>query len=164
MKIVILGCGRVGATLATLMVKDGHEVTIIDQNSEAFMRLGQEYKNKIKTVVGDGIDEDVLRRAGLDQADAFAAVTNGDNRNIMATQIAKLRFNVQRAICRIYDPIRVETYKSLGLESVSPTIVGAKLFRDALLRPTEDGQAPSMTAGQGHAPGRAPSVAGQTRP
>jgi trk system potassium uptake protein len=148
MKIVILGCGRVGATLATLMVKDGHEVTIIDQNSEAFMRLGQEYKNKIKTVVGDGIDEDVLRRAGLDQADAFA----------------KLRFNVQRAICRIYDPIRVETYKSLGLESVSPTIVGAKLFRDALLRPTEDGQAPSMTAGQGHAPGRAPSVAGQTRP
>lgn len=138
MKIVILGCGRVGAALALMMANEHHDVTIIDQNSEAFARLGQEYKVRgltITTEVGDGIDEDVLRRAGADTADAFAAVTNGDNRNIMAAQIAKFTLNVPKVICRIYDPIRQETYAHLGLESICPTIVGAQMLRDALVAP-----------------------------
>ncbi|MBF6590267.1 MAG: TrkA family potassium uptake protein [Ktedonobacterales bacterium] len=134
MKIVILGCGRVGATLATLMSAEGHEITIIDQNNDAFSRLGKEFQGE--TVIGDGTDEDILRRAGLEDAGAFAAVTNGDNRNIMAAQVAKHIFGVRKVICRIYDPIRQETYNTLGLESISPTIVGAKLMRDALTNPS----------------------------
>lgn len=135
MKIVILGCGRVGAALARLMNRAQHDVTVIDMNSEAFSRLGQDFTGR--TFVGDGTDEDVLRRAGLESADAFAAVTNGDNRNIMAAQIAKHIFGVQKVICRIYDPIRQETYNALGLESISPTIIGAKLMRDALTSSSE---------------------------
>jgi len=134
MKFVILGCGRVGATLAQMLSNEGHSVTIIDSNSDAFNRLNPEFP-RANTVLGDGTDEDVLRRAGLEKADAFVAATNGDNRNIRAAQIARHRFAVKRVMCRIYDPIRQETYNSLGLESISPTIVGAKLFRDALLNP-----------------------------
>ncbi len=136
MKIVIVGCGRVGANLAILMARDpkqANEVVIIDQNSDAFERLGQDPKGRITTVIGDGIDEDVLRRSGLDGADAFVAVTAGDNRNIMAAQIAKYTFRVPKVICRIYDPIRQATYKQLGLDSISPTVLQAKLLRDALL-------------------------------
>jgi trk system potassium uptake protein len=136
MKIVIVGCGRVGANLAILMARDpkqANEVTIIDQNSDAFERLGQDPKGRIKTVIGDGIDEDVLRRAGLAGADAFVAVTAGDNRNIMAAQIAKHTFHVPKVLCRIYDPIRQATYKQLGLDSISPTVLQAKLLRDALM-------------------------------
>lgn len=130
MKVVIVGCGRVGATLAQMMAHDGHEVTIVDQVSASFSRLGTEFSGE--NVLGDGTDEDVLRRAGIESADAFVAVTNGDNRNIMAAQVAKHIFNVERVICRIYDPIRQETYTKLGLESVSPTIIGAELIRRAL--------------------------------
>src|SRR5579862_1276210 len=121
--IIILGCGRVGASLATMLRKDGHRVSIIDSNPDSFARLGPEYDGE--TVIGDGTDEDILRRAGLHDADAFAAVTNGDNRNIMAAQIAKYIFEVPKVMCRIYDPMRQETYNALGLESISPTIVGA---------------------------------------
>lgn len=131
MRLLILGCGRVGATLANIMIKDGHEVTVIDLNSEAFERLGSNFGGV--TVVGDGTDEDVLMRAGIEDADAFAAVTNGDNRNILAAQIAKHIFGRQKVICRIYDPIRQETYNALGLESISPTVVGAKLIKTALI-------------------------------
>ena len=134
MRVVILGCGRVGAALAQMLFVEGHHVTVIDQMSDAFNRLSAEFPRS-NTVLGDGTDEDVLRRAGLESADAFVAATNGDNRNILAAQIAQHRFNVRRVMCRIYDPIRQETYNSLGLESISPTIVGAKLFRDALLNP-----------------------------
>ncbi len=134
MKFVILGCGRVGSTLAQMLLAEGHHVMIIDSNSDAFNRLRADFP-RANTVLGDGTDEDVLRRAGLDKADAFVAATNGDNRNILAAQIAQHRFTVKRVMCRIYDPIRQETYNSLGLESISPTIVGAKLFRDALLNP-----------------------------
>lgn len=131
MRLLIVGCGRVGATLANLMDKDGHEVTVIDQNNDAFDRLSADFHGL--TLLGDGTDEDVLIRAGIEDAKAFAAVTNGDNRNILAAQIAKYVFGVERVICRIYDPIRQETYNALGLESISPTIVGAKLLKTALL-------------------------------
>jgi trk system potassium uptake protein TrkA len=133
MNIVILGCGRVGATLATWLVKEGHDVTIIDRDPTAFARLGHDFVKKGKTITGDGIDEDTLIRAGIREAHGFAAVTNGDNRNIMAAQIAQHRFNVPNVICRIYDRERQETYNGLGLKSISPTIIGARFLKDALL-------------------------------
>jgi len=128
--IVILGCGRVGSTLATMLDRAGHTVSIIDFSSEAFRRLEPDFSGT--TIVGNGVDEEILIRAGIKEADAFAAVTNGDNRNIMSSQIAKEIFNVKKVVCRIYDPIRESTYHELGLETISPTIIGAQLIFEAL--------------------------------
>ena len=130
MKLVILGCGRVGSTLATTMDSNGHDVTVIDRNSEAFRRLGDAFKGK--TLVGEGVDEDVLRRAGIEQADAFCATTEGDNRNIMASQVVRTMFSVPKVITRIYDPIREQSYRELGLQTVCPTVMGANAIRDML--------------------------------
>jgi trk system potassium uptake protein TrkA len=129
-KVVIMGCGRVGATLAGMLVEDGHEVTILDTRADSFRRLPPGFNGKRH--IGNGIDQDVLARIGVRDADAFIAVTQGDNRNVMATQMAKHIFGVKRALCRIYDPIREEMYQDLGLETISPTIVGATLLRDRL--------------------------------
>ena len=126
MYVVIMGCGRVGARLAKLLVNAGHEVAVLDTNSAAFDRLGSEFAGT--TVVGSGTDMETLRNVGIERADAFAAVTQGDNRNIMASQIAKHVFNVPRVVTRIYDPIRTDTFKALGLDAVSPTVIGAKVF------------------------------------
>jgi len=123
-KIVILGCGRVGALLATMLDREGHTVSVIDQSNAAFQRLPGEFQGS--EFVGNGVDEDVLLRAGIKEADAFIAVTNGDNRNIMASQMAHDIFNVKKVVCRIYDPIRDETYRELGLETFCPTIIGAQ--------------------------------------
>lgn len=131
MKIVILGCGRVGSTLATMLDQSGHEVSIIDYSSEAFQRLSPDFRGE--TIPGNGVDEEVLIRAGIKEADAFAAATNGDNRNIMASQIAKEIFNVKKVMCRIYDPIREETYRDLGMETICPTKVGAQMFFDDIV-------------------------------
>jgi len=131
MKIVILGCGRVGSTLATMLDQSGHEVSVIDYSSEAFQRLSPDFKGE--TIPGNGVDEEVLIRAGIKEADAFAAVTNGDNRNIMASQIAKEIYNVKKVMCRIYDPIREETFRELGMETICPTKVGAQMFFDELV-------------------------------
>ena len=130
MRLLILGCGRVGATLANIMNKDGHEVTVIDLNSDAFERLGSDFEGT--TIVGDGMDEDVLIRAGIEDAQAFAAVTNGDNRNIMASQIAREIFKVKKVVCRIYDPIREETYREMGMETFCPTKLGAQMLFNAI--------------------------------
>ena len=130
MKIVILGCGRVGATLATMLDRAGHKVSIIDYSNEAFRRLDPKFGGE--TLIGNGVDEEILVRAGIKDADAFAAVTNGDNRNIMASQIAREIFNVKKVVCRIYDPIRQSTYNELGLDTISPTIVGAQMMFEAL--------------------------------
>ena len=131
MKIVILGCGRVGSTFATMLDQAGHEVSVIDLSSEAFQRLSPDFRGE--TIPGNGVDEEVLIRAGIKEADAFVAVTNGDNQNIMSSQIAKEIFKVKKVVCRIYDPIREETYHELGLETISPTKVGAQMFFDALV-------------------------------
>ncbi len=136
MKIVILGCGRVGSTLAMMMDRAGHKVSVVDVSSDSFQRLPPQFSGE--TFVGNGVDEDVLIRAGIRDADAFAAVTNGDNRNIMASQIAKELFQVKKVVCRIYDPIREETYHELGLQTISPTIVGAQLMFDAILGKKQD--------------------------
>ncbi len=119
MNWVILGCGRVGSRLAGMLDSMGHHVSVIDKSPDAFKRLPDTYKGK--EVVGVGFDEDVLKRAGIEQADVFAAVTNGDNTNIMASQVAKEIFQVPRVLARIYDPIRENTYHMLGLETICPT-------------------------------------------
>lgn len=124
MHVVIVGCGRVGSTLATMLDRGGHSVAVVDQNSHAFSRLPEEFHGQ--AVVGTGIDEDVLRRAGIEHADAFAAVMTADNRNIMAAQVAKHVFHVGKVVCRIYDPLREETYRDLGLETICPTTIGAQ--------------------------------------
>jgi trk system potassium uptake protein TrkA len=128
--IVILGCGRVGAMLASMLDRAEHKVSVIDYSNESFRRLDPDFKGQ--TVIGNGVDEEVLIRAGIKDADAFAAVTNGDNRNIMASQIAREIFHVKKVVCRIYDPIRQSTYNELGLETVCPTIVGAQMLFQAL--------------------------------
>ncbi|MBI2287688.1 MAG: TrkA family potassium uptake protein [Chloroflexi bacterium] len=130
MRVVIMGCGRVGARLAGLLDTDGHSVTILDVNSYSFRRLSADFKGT--ALVGNGIDEEVLKKAGLEGADVFFALTQGDNRNIMAAQIAKHIFNVPRVICRIYDPLREELYRTLGLETISPTVVFAAMLKEKL--------------------------------
>ena len=124
MNVVIMGCGRVGAALAKLLDDEGHHVTILDVDSYAFRRLPAGFRGT--ALVGNGTDHEVLVRAGIAEADVFVAATQGDNRNVMAAQIAKHIFGVKRAVSRIYDPIREEMYRQLGLETFSPTIVGAR--------------------------------------
>ncbi len=119
MKVVIVGCGRVGARVAMLLDHAGHDVSVVDTESRAFRRLAASFSGN--TVIGTGIDEDILRAAGIENADAFVAVTNGDNRNIMAAQVARHIFNVETVVCRIYDPVREDAYRRLGLVTVCPT-------------------------------------------
>ena len=130
MKVVIMGCGRVGAWLARLLDVDGHSVTVLDTDPYSFRRLPPDFNGT--ALVGNGIDEEALKRAGIEEADAFVAVTQGDNRNIMAAQIAKHVFNVPKVMCRIYDPLRQELYSTLGLEAISPTTVFAEMLREKL--------------------------------
>ncbi len=130
MLVLILGCGRVGARLANALDAEGHDVRVIDSNAEAFRRLAPDFHGM--TIVGQGIDDDVLRGAGIETADVFAAVTNDDNTNIMASQIAKVIHRVPKVITRIYDPSREETYHTLGLETVCPTELGAHLIEEML--------------------------------
>ncbi len=131
MRVLIVGCGRVGSALAKLLDADGHEVVVIDESPEAFKRLGQKFRGHM--VVGTGIDYEVLKNAGAEHADGFVAVTNGDNRNIMAALIAQRMFKIKRIVARIYDPPRGQMYRQLGVDTVCPTTVGAKLIRDRLL-------------------------------
>jgi trk system potassium uptake protein TrkA len=130
MRVVIMGCGRTGAYLAQRLVAEGHQVTVVDKDSGSFARLGADFPGDL--VVGTGIDEDVLRRAGIEQADAFIAVTNWDNTNAMAAQVAREIFGVPRVVCRIYDPLREEIYRELGLETICPTIWSAQQIMESL--------------------------------
>ncbi|MFC1873479.1 potassium channel family protein [Chloroflexota bacterium] len=131
MKIVIMGCGRVGAHLAILLDREKHQVTVVDNDAHSFRRLSVEFSGA--TLLGNGLDQDVLKKTELEKADAFIAVTQGDNRNIMAAQMAKHIFNVRRVLCRIYDPLRRDLYSTLGIEAVSPTIVFAQILKERLL-------------------------------
>ena len=130
MNVVIMGCGRVGAQLATLLDAEGHLVTVLDTDAYSFRRLPPTFNGT--ALLGDGTDEEALRKAGTEEADAFIAVTQGDNRNVMAAQIAKHIFNVPRVICRIYDPLRRELYSTLGLEAFSPTTIFAQMLKEKL--------------------------------
>lgn len=130
MKVVIMGCGRVGSSLAARLSEEGNDVTVLDVRPDAFRRLPSNFKGKKH--IGNGIDQDVLARIGVGEADAFIAVTQGDNRNVLATQVAKHIFGVPRTLCRIYDPIREEMYRELGLETISPTVMGANVLHGLL--------------------------------
>jgi trk system potassium uptake protein len=131
MRIVLMGCGRVGSRLASMLDSEGHEVTVIDTNGRAFRRLPQSFKGT--TVLGTGIDEDVLIRGGIENADVFVATTEGDNRNIMAAQVAQKVFNVPTVIARMYDVGRSEVFEKLGVKTYCPTLAGARLLHEMIL-------------------------------
>jgi trk system potassium uptake protein TrkA len=131
MKVVIMGCGRVGARVASILDHNGHDVTVIDVDPAAFRRLSAEFSGD--TIIGTGIDEDVLRSADIEHTDAFVAVTNGDNRNIMAVQVARMIFDVPEVIARIYDPVREDTYRRLGVTTVCPTTTISALIMDYIV-------------------------------
>src|SRR5258706_16255701 len=128
MYVIIVGCGRVGSTLARLMHSEGNHVTIIDTLSESFRRLGAKYKGQ--RIIGNGTDEDVLKRAGIERCDVFVAVTQGDNRNIMASQIAREIYGVERVINRINDPVRAEIYRQKGIITICGTTILSGLILD----------------------------------
>jgi trk system potassium uptake protein TrkA len=137
LRLLIVGCGRVGSQIASDMDRAGHEVVIVDRDPNAFSRastrgvLTRDFKGE--QVVGNGTDVDVLRRAGAEHADGFVAVTEGDNRNIMASQIAKNVFKVPHVVARIYDPERADAYEKLGMHTICPTLEGARRIQDVLL-------------------------------
>ena len=130
MKAIIMGCGRVGSRLATLLDGNGHTVTILDINTNSFRRLPPTFGGT--ALAGNGTDTETLRKAGIEKADAFVAVTQGDNRNVMAAQIARHLFNVPKVICRFYDPLRQELYQNLGVETISPTIILSGILKEKL--------------------------------
>ena len=115
-----MGCGRVGSTLAVDLEKSGHTVAVIDQNREAFRRLGANFNGR--TVAGVGFDRDTLLEAGIEKADAFAAVSNGDNSNILAARVARETYGVASVVARIYDPGRAEIYQRLGIPTVATVL------------------------------------------
>ena len=127
MNVVIIGCGRVGAFLAGLLDTAGDTVTIVDLDRAAFLHLPREFKGT--TLLGDGTDLDVLRQAGVEQADTFLALTQGDNRNVMAAQIAAKIFGIKKVIAKVNDPIRAYTYRQQGLATFSRTSILATLLQ-----------------------------------
>jgi trk system potassium uptake protein TrkA len=126
--VVIMGCGRLGSTLAQNLESRGHSVAVIDQNSDAFRRLGSEFGGI--TVTGVGFDRDVLRAAGIERADAFAAVSSGDNSNIISARLARETFGVSRVVARIYDARRAQVYERLGI----PTVATIRWAADRMVR------------------------------
>jgi trk/ktr system potassium uptake protein len=130
MNVVIMGCGRVGAAVATRLSEEGHAVSIVDTDSFAFSRLPSGFPGTC--VVGSGNDHRILEAVGIRKADAFIALASGDNRNILASQRAKLLFGVPTVVTRVKDPQRSELFAQLGLRTFSPTTVGADLAHEAL--------------------------------
>ena len=132
MRIVIAGCGQVGANLAMMLVRVGHDVTIVDRREEALRTLGRAFNGAV--VLGEAYDVDTLREAGIELADVFLAVTDSDNANLMATEVAKVVFGVPRSIARLYDPAREETYHALNIHHVT----GTKLIANVLYEQVMD--------------------------
>ncbi len=131
MYIIIVGCGRVGSELAKLLSNEGHNVVIIDREPVSFDRLGQAFNGL--TMVGNGFDLELLKQVGAEKADAFCAVTNGDNTNLISAQVAKKIFKVPKVLARVYDPQRAHIYTSLGLDIISGTILFAAMLRDKII-------------------------------
>jgi len=132
MFVIIMGCGRLGAELATILENDGHEIAILDIDKYAFDHLPPAFKGK--RILGDGTDQDTLRKTGAERADAFVAATRGDNRNALASQIALHVFNIRRVGSVIFDPLREEIYHELGLRTINPTKIEAQLLRESIER------------------------------
>jgi trk system potassium uptake protein TrkA len=144
MKVILMGCGRVGEQLAWLMVGEGHEVSVIDSDADALARLGPDFKGR--RVKGIGFDRSILVEAGIEQADAFAATSSSDNANIVAARIARNVFAVPRVVARLYDPRRAEIYRRLGLLTISSTTWGAERIRELIMHADLD---PVATIGNG---------------
>jgi len=130
MKVIIMGCGRVGEQLAGLLVDEGHQVVAIDCDASALARLGSNFKGQ--RITGVGFDREVLVKAGIEQADAFAATSSSDNANIVAARIAHNIFHVPRVVARLFDPQRAEIYRRLGMLTISSTTWGAERIRELL--------------------------------
>lgn len=131
MYVIIVGCGRVGSQLARLLSSEGHNVVVIDKNPAAFERLGPAFNGL--TLTGGGFDLALLKQAGIEKADAFCTVTNGDNTNLISAQVAKKIFKVPKVIARVYDPQRAHIYTALGLDIISGTILFAAMIRDKII-------------------------------
>lgn len=131
MYTIIMGCGRVGSQLAKRFVLEGHEVAVIDKDPAAFKRLGKTFKGKM--IEGIGFDEETLKKAEIEKADAFIAVTNGDNHNIVGAVTARNRFRVPKVVARIYDPMREKLYQHLGVQTISSTGWAANKIKDLVL-------------------------------
>jgi trk system potassium uptake protein TrkA len=144
MKVIVMGCGRVGEQVSRFMQEDGHQVVVIDRDPAALARLGPAFKGR--TVRGVGFDRKVMIEAGIEQADAFAAASSSDNANIVAARIARNIFRVPRVVARLYDPRRAEIYRRLGLMTISSTTWGAERIRELLLHAELD---PTLTFGHG---------------
>ncbi|MBF6175120.1 potassium channel family protein [Nocardia blacklockiae] len=136
MYVVIMGCGRVGSALARALVRVGHEVAVIDRDSSAFLRLGKDFGGE--RITGVGFDRDVLERAGIERAGAFAAVSSGDNSNIISARVARETFGVERVVARIYDAKRAAVYERLGIPTIATVPWTTDRFLRALLN-EEDG-------------------------
>ena len=131
MRILIIGCGRVGAGLAKTLMGRGHSITIIDKDPLAFEKLGDKFKGQ--TILGVGFDREVLLKAGIERADGMAAVTSSDEANVVASRIARDFFHVPRVIARLYDVRQAEIYKRLGIQTIAPTGWGINRIADLLL-------------------------------
>ena len=132
MRILIMGCGRVGAGLATQLTDEGHEVTVLDTDAFAFRRLLPNFNGT--RLVGSGTDDRMLQEAGIEQTDCFIALASGDNRNILASQKAKEIYGVKTVVTRVKDPLRAELFSRLGLHTFSPTKVGVTLAHVAIFQ------------------------------
>jgi len=144
MKVIVIGCGRVGEQVCLLMEQDGHDVTVIDSDASALARLGSKFKgHKIK---GVGFDQKVLLEAGIETADAFVSTSSSDNVNIVAARIARNIFRVPRVVARLYDPRQAEIYQRLGLLTISSTNLGAERIRQLI---THEELEPVISFGKG---------------
>lgn len=144
MKLIIVGCGRIGSELAQVVLNEGHQVAIIDRSASAFERLSADFGGR--TICGDVLDQDVLSRAGIKDADGLAAVTSDDATNFVAARVAKEIFRVPNVVVRAYDPRRRETFEALGIRSIASSSWGAKRLTQLL---THSGQLPLLTLGHG---------------
>jgi trk system potassium uptake protein len=124
MKVIVMGCGRIGSQVSQLLSDQGHEVTVIDHDANSDGRLGPNFKGRI--IIGLGFDRNILMQAGIEQAEAFVAASQSDNANIVAARIARNLFHVPRVVARLYDPRRAEIYQRLGLTTISSTNWGAE--------------------------------------
>ncbi|HEY1296959.1 MAG TPA: TrkA family potassium uptake protein [Chloroflexota bacterium] len=130
MRHIIVGCGRLGATLATALADEGHDVTILDRDADALRRLGKTFRGH--RIAGVAFDQDVLGNAGINHADGLATVTNSDNTNFVLAAMARWRYQVPRVVARVYDPTKAEIYVRLGIPTVSPTRWGAARIEELL--------------------------------
>jgi trk system potassium uptake protein TrkA len=136
MKVVIMGCGRVGAALAADLDREGNDVLVLDTDESAFRFLPDDFGGN--TFVGNGMELDTLRKIGVEKADVFVSATRGDNRNVMAAQMARHIFGVKVVASRVFDPLREEMYRYMGVRTINPTRVQAKRLKRIIEAPSDE--------------------------